>query len=138
GGLIDNVQFSPWRWHLFPHTHGAPPTGDEHQDHASNNALFHGRPSLVALLGCCLAGLLWIHTVARQSPDDCSRYYTAPEVAHQPQLGSLRSAVRSVRTALLGLREKRPGVLQLGPCSVAVCTERHDLVIIALRPGFLS
>src|SRR2546428_11614787 len=81
GGLIDNVQFSPWRWHLFPNTPGAPPTGDEHQDHASNNALFHGRPSLVALLGCCLAGLLWIHTVARQSPDACSRYYTAPEVA---------------------------------------------------------
>src|SRR5439155_26935034 len=49
-GLIDNAQFSPRRWPLFPNTHGAPPTGDEHQDNAPNDKLVHGYSSLVAMV----------------------------------------------------------------------------------------
>jgi hypothetical protein len=47
---IDNVQFPSWCWRLCPNTHGAPPTGDEHQDDAPNDKLFHGCSSLVALV----------------------------------------------------------------------------------------
>src|SRR5215510_1395923 len=55
GVWIHHPQFPAWRWRLFPKTHATPPEGDERQDHATNDKLFHGCPSLVVMVGCRIA-----------------------------------------------------------------------------------
>src|SRR5262249_25126532 len=42
--FIDNPQFPMRRWWLFPHTYGAPPTDNEHQDKSSKHVLVHSHP----------------------------------------------------------------------------------------------
>jgi hypothetical protein len=44
GILIHNPQFSARHWDLFPHAAAAPTEGDEHEDDAANDELFHGIP----------------------------------------------------------------------------------------------
>ena len=55
-GDLSTIRSSPrGAGDLFPQAPVAPPEGDEHQDDAANDKLFHDRPSLGELVGCRIA-----------------------------------------------------------------------------------
>ena len=46
GAAIDNSQFPPRRWDLFPQAPVTPSAGDEQENDATDDELFHGYSSL--------------------------------------------------------------------------------------------